>query len=182
MKKRNRSNRGVTLVIVFICVALAFAVLWAAVTGFEKLMHYGESATIQTDPVVEEVEPEPEEVVVEEDPLDKNLYSADGFYEINGIRYYHGGDYVGVPGIDVSSYQKEVDWNQVKEAGIEFAIIRVGYRGYKSGKLDLDQCFVSHIEGALSAGLEVGVYFFSQALTTEEAAEEAVDAADEAAE
>jgi len=174
MKKRSRGNRGVVLVIVFICVALVFAALWGIVTGIEKLMHYGENTTIQKEeaptdePGVEET-PTPEE----EEALEKNLYNADGFYEIDGIRYYHGGDYEGVPGVDVSSYQEDIDWNAVKDAGIEFAIVRVGYRGYKSGELDLDNCFVEHLEGALAAGLEVGVYFFSQALTPEEAAEEA---------
>lgn len=175
MKKKSRGNRGVTLAIVFICVALAFAILWGIVTGIEKLMHYGENATIQTEPVdeLEQIEPEIP-VVPEEEPLPKNLYNADGFYEVDGLRYYHGGDYEGVPGIDVSSYQSDIDWEAVKASGIEFAIIRVGYRGYKSGELDLDNCFVEHMEGALAAGLEVGVYFFSQALTPEEAAEEAV--------
>ena len=171
MKKKSRGNRGVTLAIVFICVALAFAILWGIVTGIEKLMHYGENATIQTEPVDEPEQIEPEiPVVPEEEPLPKNLYNADGFYEVDGVRYYHGGDYEGVPGIDVSSYQSDIDWEAVKASGIEFAIIRVGYRGYKSGELDLDNCFVEHMEGALAAGLEVGVYFFSQALTPEEAA------------
>ena len=177
MKKYTHGDRRMTLVIVFICVALAFAVLWGIVTGIEKLMHYGENATIETPPPSsqEPVEPELPEIAPEaEEALAKNRYSADGFYERNGIRYYHGGDYEGVPGIDVSSYQEDIDWDAVKESGIEFAIIRVGYRGYKSGELDLDNCFVEHLEGALAAGLEVGVYFFSQALSPEEAKEEAV--------
>ena len=174
MKKRSHGGRSTTLAIVFLCVASVFAILWGIVTGIEKLMHYGEHTTIQTEP---EQEGDPaipeEEASPEEDPLAPNLYSADGFYEIDGIRYYHGGDFEGVPGVDVSSYQEDIDWHAVKEAGIEFAIVRVGYRGYKSGELDLDNCFVEHLEGALEAGLEVGVYFFSQALTPEEAAEEA---------
>jgi len=78
-----------------------------------------------------------------------------------------------VPGIDVSAYQPDIDWTEVKASGIEFAMIRVGYRGYGSGKLDLDDCFLKHMQGALDAGLDVGVYFFSQALTPEEAVEEA---------
>lgn len=78
-----------------------------------------------------------------------------------------------VPGIDVSYYQGDIDWEQVAGAGVEFAMIRVGYRGYGSGKLVEDEKFVDNIEGALSAGLDVGVYFFSQALNVEEALEEA---------
>jgi len=77
-------------------------------------------------------------------------------------------------GIDVSTFQKEIDWQQVKDSGIEFAIIRCGFRGYGSeGKLVEDSMFRTHIEGALNVGLEVGIYFFTQAVTPEEAAEEA---------
>lgn len=76
-------------------------------------------------------------------------------------------------GVDVSFYQKEIDWQAVAADGIDFAIIRVGYRGYTEGGLILDKCFQQNIQGALDAGLEVGVYFFSQAISPEEAREEA---------
>ena len=77
-------------------------------------------------------------------------------------------------GIDVSEYQPEVDWQQVKDYGVDFVIVRVGYRGYgEAGKLVEDNMFRSHVEGALAAGLDVGVYFFSQAVNKEEAQEEA---------
>lgn len=77
-------------------------------------------------------------------------------------------------GIDVSEYQPEVDWQQVKDYGVDFVIVRVGYRGYgEAGKLVEDSMFRSHVEGALAAGLDVGVYFFSQAVNKEEAEEEA---------
>lgn len=79
-----------------------------------------------------------------------------------------------VPGIDVSYYQGKIDWNRVKEAGIHFAIVRLGYRGYgQEGKMVEDKNAVKNIEGALKAGLDVGVYFFSQAISVEEALEEA---------
>jgi len=76
-------------------------------------------------------------------------------------------------GIDVSAYQKEIDWSAVSADGIDFAILRLGYRGYTEGGLFLDKAFERNIQGALDAGLEVGVYFFSQAVTPEEAEEEA---------
>lgn len=77
-------------------------------------------------------------------------------------------------GIDVSKYQGEIDWKQVKEYGIDFVIIRLGYRGYsEEGNLAVDEYYETNIQGALDAGLEVGVYFFSQAITNEEALEEA---------
>ena len=79
-----------------------------------------------------------------------------------------------VPGIDVSYYQGEIDWRKVKESGIQFAIIRLGYRGYgEEGKLAEDKMAFENLEGAIKAGLDVGVYFFSQAITVEEALEEA---------
>lgn len=78
-------------------------------------------------------------------------------------------------GIDVSEFQGgDIDWKQVKDSGIEFVIVRVGYRAYgESGELVKDAMFEQNIEGALEAGLEVGVYFFSQAITPGEAVEEA---------
>lgn len=76
-------------------------------------------------------------------------------------------------GIDVSFYQGDIDWERVKAAGVDFAIIRLGYRGYKVGNVMLDECFEQNMEGALAAGLDVGVYFFSQATSAAEAREEA---------
>lgn len=76
-------------------------------------------------------------------------------------------------GIDVSKWNKEIDWAKVKEAGIEFAIIRCGYRGASSGALVLDPMYKKNIEGAIEAEIPVGVYFFTQALDEVEAVEEA---------
>ena len=77
-------------------------------------------------------------------------------------------------GIDVSEFQGEtIDWQQVKDAGFEYAILRVGYRGMTEGGLNVDSTFEQNYQGATAAGLKVGVYFFSQAITQEEAREEA---------
>ncbi len=76
-------------------------------------------------------------------------------------------------GIDVSSYQGDIDWKKVADSGVEFAMIRCGYRGYSKGVIVADKNFKQNIRGALDAGLEVGVYFFSQAIDTWEAREEA---------
>ena len=78
-----------------------------------------------------------------------------------------------VLGIDVSAYQGEIDWSAVKNAGVEFVFIRVGGRGTTEGGLYTDDCAQRYYEGAKQAGLQVGAYFFSQAITPEEAAEEA---------
>ena len=81
-----------------------------------------------------------------------------------------------VDGIDVSMYQAystPIDWNKVKAAGISYAIIRCGYRGWGTGEIVADSYFKQNIEGALAAGLQVGVYFYTQAITETEAKEEA---------
>lgn len=76
-------------------------------------------------------------------------------------------------GIDVSKWQKEIDWQKVADSGVDFAIIRCGYRGSSSGYLIEDKCFKKNLEGAKAAGIKVGVYFFSQAVSEVEAVEEA---------
>ncbi|MGI5970748.1 MAG: glycoside hydrolase family 25 protein [Oscillospiraceae bacterium] len=79
----------------------------------------------------------------------------------------------GTQGIDVCSYQGEIDWEVVANSGIGFALLRIGYRGYSEGGLYIDEYFEKNFDGAVAAGLDVGVYFFSQALSDEEAKEEA---------
>lgn len=77
-------------------------------------------------------------------------------------------------GIDVSKYNGDINWDKVKKDGVDFAIVRVGYRGYgKSGTLCTDPNYQANIKGALAAGIKVGVYYFTEALTTDEAREEA---------
>lgn len=77
------------------------------------------------------------------------------------------------PGIDVSKWNKDIDWEKVKKAGVEFVIIRCGYRGSSTGSLVIDPYFEQNIRGAQAAGLNVGIYFFTQAVTEVEAVEEA---------
>lgn len=76
-------------------------------------------------------------------------------------------------GIDVSYYQGDIDWNAVRESGVEFVFIRIGYRGYTTGILNNDPNAQKYLKGAKEAGLKVGVYIFSQAVTEQEAKEEA---------
>ncbi len=87
---------------------------------------------------------------------------------------YLGTDYRVTRGIDVSEHQGEIDWEAVAASGVEFAMIRAGYRGYgEAGTLREDLFFQANMDGALANGIAVGVYFFSQALNAEEAVEEA---------
>ena len=76
-------------------------------------------------------------------------------------------------GIDVSEWQGDIDWQQVKDGGIEFAIIRLGYRRSETGELSTDEKALANLQGAAEAGIPTGAYFFSQAVTTQEALEEA---------
>ncbi len=78
-----------------------------------------------------------------------------------------------VMGIDVSSHQGQIDWQTVAEAGVQFAFVRLGYRGYEAGNLQNDLYVDMNLQGARQAGIAVGAYFFSQAVTVEEAKEEA---------
>ena len=76
-------------------------------------------------------------------------------------------------GVDVSEHQGDIDWAKVKDAGYDFAMLRVGYRGYTRGRIYDDTTFEANIKGATEQGLKVGLYFFSQAVTVAEAEEEA---------
>lgn len=88
---------------------------------------------------------------------------------------YIGADYATRWGVDVSNYQGAIDWAALKAQGVEFAYLRIGLRGYgEAGTLYPDRSFVRYYEGAQAAGIDVGVYMFSQAATPLEAAEEAL--------
>ena len=103
--------------------------------------------------------------------LEPNPYGPADFTYRDGYLSLKDGS--GVLGVDVSSHQGAIDWLQVAEAGFEFALIRVGYRGYGNGTLVADELAQSNYEGARAAGLKVGAYIFSQAISVEEALEEA---------
>ena len=103
-----------------------------------------------------------------------NPYDRSGFsFDERGRTVYEKDGRRAKTGIDVSIYQGDIDWQAVAADGIDFAILRLGYRGYTEGGLFLDQNFERNLRGALDAGLDVGVYFFSQAVTTQEAEAEA---------
>ena len=76
-------------------------------------------------------------------------------------------------GIDVSEFQGNIDWKAVADSGIDFAMIRVGYRGMKNGEIKEDACAKYNLQEASKNGLKIGAYFFSTAVTEEEAKEEA---------
>lgn len=138
--------------------------------------------TITTIQVRQEIEyrvlDDIEYLILTEDDIDpeKEDKAVNGAAEVadgseNTELGFEGGN--GLLGIDVSKWNKDIDWEQVKDAGIEFAIIRCGYRGASSGALVLDPMYEQNIEGAIEAGIPVGVYFFTQATDEVEAIEEA---------
>ncbi len=89
------------------------------------------------------------------------------------MKYYEDGRKTSYMGVDISKYQDYVDFTALKKAGIEFVMIRLGARGYESGALSIDDYFFDNIKRATDSGLSVGVYFYSQAITEDEAEEEA---------
>ncbi len=105
---------------------------------------------------------------------EKNNYDFTKLISNDGkLKYYNDGKLASFLGIDVSRYQKDIDFNQVKSAGIEFVMIRVGARGYQTGQISLDEYFAQNMTRARDAGLDIGVYFYSQAVNEAEALEEA---------
>ncbi|MDE5792712.1 MAG: glycoside hydrolase family 25 protein, partial [Oscillospiraceae bacterium] len=101
-------------------------------------------------------------------------YQTEKFVTRNNLTYYlEDKKIVSKLGIDVSAHQGDINWQEVKSAGIDFVMIRAGYRGYTEGTLVKDEYFEKNMQGAQEAGLDIGVYFYSQAINTEEAIEEA---------
>ena len=93
--------------------------------------------------------------------------------ETGEYQYLQDGQVISHKGIDVSRHQGGIDWSLVAQDGVEFAFLRVGYRGYGTGKLLEDDRFEENIQAALAAGIKVGVYFYSQAVNETEVLEEA---------
>lgn len=111
------------------------------------------------------------ETLIPKFDLDRNLYDPDKFVEKDGFLRYDSAN--ARLGVDVSEYQGKIDWQEVKAAGIDFALLRLGFRGMTEGLLHVDGTFEQNLQNATDAGLFVGTYFFSQAISEEEAREEA---------
>lgn len=127
----------------------------------------------------------PEEIVVASDnryyffpildTLKHHTYDEEQFImnDRDVLEYFEDGRVVSKKGIDVSRYQPSINWKKVAADGVEYAFIRLGIRGSSEGKLVLDDTYEANIKGATENGIDVGVYFFTQALNEEEAVEEA---------
>ena len=109
------------------------------------------------------------------DELKHNTYDREEFVldDDQVMSYYEDGEKISHKGIDVSRYQGKIDWKKVAEDDVEYAFIRLGIRGYTEGALQEDERFEDNIKGARKNDIDVGVYFFTQAISVEEAEEEA---------
>jgi GH25 family lysozyme M1 (1,4-beta-N-acetylmuramidase) len=91
----------------------------------------------------------------------------------NGLLTYKDSKRESVKGVDLSKYNGTVDFAKLKEAGVGFAMLRLASRGYGSGKISLDEKFVEYAQNAQVAGIQIGAFFYSQAVNENEAVEEA---------
>lgn len=148
-KRRKKTAKD----IVFICLRVALAIL--VVLG-----------ALQIAWLLRPKNETPPQPALEESP-----YTAEDFYWEEGFLHCSAGEVK--MGIDVSVYQGDIDWTKVKEAGVEYVFVRLGNRGYGDGKLYADEKAMDNIRGAKAAGIPVGAYIFSQAISVDEALEEA---------
>lgn len=104
----------------------------------------------------------------------KNSYDFENnLFKENGVLSYKDSKTSSITGIDLSKYNGTVDWKRVKDSGIDFAMLRLGSRGYGSGEISLDEKFVEYAQNAAFNGIPIGAYFYSQAISESEAVEEA---------
>ena len=141
------------LIIVFIFLALY---IYKGIKDAQKLIYDGLN----------------EEIAEESYPL-YGLKQTGFFQDEYNFKSYDDGVITSKRGIDVSEHQGEIDWAMVKEEGVEFAFIRAGYRTSELGIIYEDAYFKYNIENAIANGIDVGVYFFSQAISVDESIEEA---------
>ena len=105
--------------------------------------------------------------------LKKNTYDFTNLEEKAGLRrYMENGKKISYVGVDLSKQNGDVNFNSMKAAGVDYVMIRLGGRGYSTGQISLDENFKKNIEGAAAAGLDIGVYFYSQAISQEAALQE----------
>ncbi len=165
-------KRNVLKLLLLICIGVAFlALLMLFAREFpekEKPEDTAASTTEQTVQTTETQSPtETTVAVLETQPLGASDFVRDGEFMTCTRASY-------AVGVDVSKYQGQIDWNQVAASGIQFAIIRIGGRGYgQTGNLFADEMAQENYRAAKAAGLKVGAYFFSQAVSVAEAKEEA---------
>ena len=171
MRQTSKRARRSRLLMIFILVLLIALVLWGLAALADRLLHYGANATVSAKDADQPsaITPTPETA----DDTPKNTYDPACFYRDGEFLRYESSTVTSQIGIDVSAHQQDIDWQRVAASGVQFAILRAGYRGYTEGSIQEDAYFEQNLAGAIDAGLDVGVYFFSQAMDEQEAREEA---------
>ena len=172
MRQTSKCARRSRALMIVIFVLLAALVIWGLTALLGRLLHYGTNATVSAKDH-EQLTPIEPSAVDKTEEIPENTYDPSCFYMDGGFLRYESDTITSQVGIDVSAHQQEIDWQRVAESGVQFAILRVGYRGYTEGTIQEDTYFEQNLEGAIDAGLDVGVYFFSQAIDEQEAREEA---------
>ena len=172
MRQKSKRAQHSRLLMLVVFALLAVLVLWGLAALLSRLFHYGANTTVSArdHAALTPVEPSAAD---EPDDIPKNTYDPSCFYRDGDFLRYESDTVTSLIGIDVSAHQQQVDWQRVAESGVQFVILRAGYRGYTEGAIQEDEYFAQNLEGAIDAGLDVGVYFFSQAIDEQEAREEA---------
>ena len=186
IQKKIRPEAILGLIVLFCCVVLA-ATVAISLPYMKQAMDAEPAETVYQPITLPTQAPDPEDPLALKDGFaaqeeflspeeeielpEENPYGPLDFqYDRNNYLYcLRQESYIG---IDVSAFQKNIDWQQVKDSGIRFAMLRLGYRGYESGKLVEDEYIQKNLRETKDVGMPIGAYFFSQALTIQEVDEE----------
>lgn len=189
-KNKKRNFKIIAVIEAVVIVALAVPLVKMTISGGNTIPTINTETDVRTKAVIEKEETfyqtDGEKIIMNDGSLGeiyipaiedvpKSEVDNNSVVTRNGYSFYkeNNEEVSSIAGIDVSEFQGYIDWKQVKDAGIEFAFIRVGCRTYSNGEIIFDNRFKENLYSADRAGVKTGVYFFSQALTVEEAIEEA---------
>ena len=178
-RRRRRRNTGTTLLIVFSSFIIGF-IVGALVIHSSSSKEIAEVKNELATVIEEQSHVNVTNVYVPERKITEgnialNSYKAENFRIDNGFMAYFDddGEKISHLGCDLSYHNSDVDFDELAASGCEFVMLRCGYRGYSEGGIMKDEKFDEYASEAQRAGLKIGVYFFTQALTPEEAEEEA---------
>lgn len=165
VKKRNLFLLVISVLILVLVVISVAVAMRGPRTSPVEVVSKGKDGTLLIDDLNDG------KMTIPDFDIPTSSYDIDKFTEKDGIITYENGQ--SALGINVNQNRGDIDWVKVKESGVEFAMIRVGYRSFKTGLITPDSKFEENMKGAKEAGVDIGVYFFSQAVTDAEAEEEA---------
>lgn len=183
MKPQHSAHKPLKPELIIVLVAIASALILMGML-IACIPYYDRTVPADPEPLLQHqreqeqaleetaTQPPTEETQAPTIPPEKNPYTKRDF-QFDRRNYLLCTQQDSYPGVDVSSFQGEIDWQRVKNSGIRFAMIRLGFRGYgQAGNMVEDEYARRNLEGAKQAGLEVGAYFFSQATTIDEVDDE----------